>query len=43
MNGKKFVLYFMVVTLLTSVGIGLWIKQAYDSRPNLEYKSSPTR
>ncbi len=36
MNGKKFVIYFLLGTALTAVAISLWIKQVYDSRPNIK-------
>ena len=36
MNGKKFVIYFLLATAVTAVAISLWIKQGYDSRPNIK-------
>lgn len=33
MNGKKFVVYFLLTIAVTAVAIGFWIKQGYDSRP----------
>lgn len=36
MNGKKFVAYFLVAVVLTSAGMLVWMKQAYDTRPNIK-------
>lgn len=40
MNGKKFVMYFMALIILTGIGISLWIKQGYDSRPEVKIEES---
>lgn len=36
MNGRKFVIYFVAVMILTGAGLSLWIKQAYSTRPKVE-------
>ena len=36
MNGKKFVIYFLLVTAVTAVASSVWIKQAYDTRPDIK-------
>lgn len=36
MNGKKFVFYFIAFIVLTGVGISLWIKKGYDTRPEVK-------
>lgn len=38
MNGKKFVIYFLILIAVTAVTVGIWIKQGYDSRPQIEIK-----
>jgi hypothetical protein len=35
MSGKKFILLFSVVTIISAVGISLWIKHGYETRPEL--------
>lgn len=36
MSGKKFILWFTVSVVVTSIGVSAWIKQGYDTRPNIE-------
>ena len=36
MNGKKFVVCFLMAIAITSVAVGVWIKQGYDSRPEIK-------
>lgn len=36
MSGKKFIIYFAVATVLTSLLIGAWMKQGYDTRPKIQ-------
>lgn len=36
MNGKKFVGIFLVAVVITSIGMGVWMKHAYDTRPQVE-------
>lgn len=36
MNGKKFVMYFVVLITITGIAISLWIKQAYETRPQIK-------
>lgn len=38
MNGKKFVIYFLLSIAVTAVTVGIWIKQGYASRPQIEIK-----
>ncbi len=33
MSGKKFISIFLVIMVVSAVGLSLWIKQGYDSRP----------
>ena len=40
MSGKKFMLWFVVSIVVTSVGISAWIKQGYDTRPNIEQQKN---
>ncbi len=39
MNGKKFVVYFLLAIAMTSVAISVWIKQGYDSRPDVKIEN----
>lgn len=36
MNGKKFVILFVGLTLISGALISLWIKKGYDSRPKIK-------
>lgn len=36
MNGKKFVMYFVVVTVLTAIGLYFGIKNGYETRPAIK-------
>ena len=36
MNGKKFTLIFVVLTIVTGALASLWVKQGYDSRPKIK-------
>jgi hypothetical protein len=36
MSGKKFMVWFAVSIVITSIGIVAWMKQGYDTRPNIE-------
>lgn len=36
MKGKKFVVFFVVTTALIGICVAVWIKQAYDTRPQVE-------
>jgi hypothetical protein len=36
MSGKKFILWFTVSVVVTSIGVSAWIKHGYDTRPNIE-------
>lgn len=40
MDGKKFVMYFVAAAILTSIGLCLWIKQGYDSRPQVKIEET---
>jgi|GEM_PF-5097749 len=42
MNGKKFVIYFVLAIVLTGIGVSLWIKQAYDTRPQVNISEPQT-
>ena len=33
MSGKKFISIFLVIIVVSAIGLVLWIKQGYDSRP----------
>ncbi len=36
MNGKKFVILFVAVTLVSGAFISLWMKQGYETRPQIK-------
>lgn len=36
MNGKKFVIYFLLATAVCGVALTVWMKQAYNSRPDIK-------
>lgn len=36
MNGKKFVIWFLGVTVFSGALVSLWMKQGYDTRPNIQ-------
>jgi hypothetical protein len=37
MNGKKVVFIFSTIVLVSAVAISLWIKQGYESRPQITF------
>ena len=39
MEGKKFIVLFTGAVVITSIGIGIWIKQGYDTRPNIKIET----
>jgi Na+-transporting methylmalonyl-CoA/oxaloacetate decarboxylase gamma subunit len=39
MNGKKFVYLFLILIIVSAIGISAWMKQGYDSRPNINIKN----
>lgn len=43
MNGKKFVVLFMILIIISAVGVSLWMKQGYDSRPNINIKQDDVK
>lgn len=36
MNGKKFVFLFLGITIISAVLISLWIKNGYETRPQIQ-------
>ena len=36
MKGKKFVVIFLALIIVTAVALSLWIKQGYDTRPAIQ-------
>ncbi len=33
MSGRKFVILFLSITLISGIALSLWIKRGYESRP----------
>ncbi len=42
MSGKKFISIFLVVIAVSAIGLVLWIKQGYDSRPAAHIEGDTT-
>lgn len=40
MSGKKFIGWFTVSVIVTSIGISVWMKHGYDTRPNIEQQKN---
>lgn len=40
MSGKKFVIYFVLAIVITGIAVGIWIKQGYDSRPDIKIEKT---
>lgn len=40
MSGKKFILWFTVSVVITSIGVSVWIKHGYDTRPIVDIKTN---
>lgn len=36
MNGKKFVILFVGLMIISSVFVSVWMKEGYDSRPRIQ-------
>ena len=42
MSGKKFISVFLVIIVVSAIGLALWIKQGYDSRPAAHVEGDTT-
>jgi hypothetical protein len=40
MSGKKFIVYFALATVVTSVLILAWMKHGYDTRPQIQIEQT---